>query len=134
MPHWFPGKNGVSASVFDAASDIKYKTVLVPVFNAMCSDTTGNDIPTTCPTEYEEGDVISAGSGSSIYYRVASFAPFVVTCVSKNNSQKCPAKSFSNIKSNISTIEGYFVSGYIAGINIDPDGFDLGVYIISLTK
>jgi len=31
-------------------------------------------------------------------------------------------------------MEGYFLSGYYVGGEIDPNGFDLGVYVISLTK
>jgi hypothetical protein len=134
LPHWFPGKSGVSNNVFINAHQIKFKPSLVPVFNAVCPDTNDSDIPTVCSTDYETGDLISGSSGLKTYYRVASFAPFVVTCVSKGTSEKCPAKSFANIKGNVSTIEGYFVSGYIAGTDIDPNGFDLGVYIISLTK
>jgi len=133
LPQWFPGKNGVSASVFDTVSDIRYKIALVPVFNAMCSDTTGSALPTDCP-EYVTGDLVKVGSGSQTYYRVPSFAAFVVTCVSKTSAQKCPGKKYSNIDHNISTIEGYFINGYSAGSAIDPGGFDLGVYIISLTK
>lgn len=134
LPHWFPGKSGVSNSVFINAHTIRFNVVLIPVFNAMCDNTTKDDIPTLCPSEYQAGDLISGSSGLGTYYRVAGFAPFVVTCVSKGTSEKCPAKTFSNIKANVSTIEGYFVSGYSTGLEIDPNGFDLGVYMISLTR
>jgi hypothetical protein len=134
IPQWFPGKNGVSNSVFISANTIEMKVVLVPIFTAICDDTKGANIPTNCPTEYEVGDLIREGSGKGTYYRVAGFAPFVITCVSKGNPDICPAKTFSNVKHNVSTIEGYFLSGYYAGDDIDPNGFDLGVYTISLTK
>jgi hypothetical protein len=58
----------------------------------------------------------------------------VVTCISSKSNEKCPAKTYAGLKPNVSTIEGYFVSGVVAGTGIDPDGFDLGVYIISLAR
>ena len=134
VPHWFPGKSGVSNSVFINAHAIRNKISLIPVFNAVCSDTTNTGLPTKCPSEYKAGDLITGSSGKSNYYRVAAFAPFVVTCVSKGASEPCPGKTLSNVKNNTSTIEGYFITGYISGDNISPGGFDLGVYIISLTK
>jgi hypothetical protein len=134
LPQWFPGKNGVSNSVFIKGEGALYKISLLPVFNAVCSDTTASGLPTDCPTEFQTGDQIKAGSGVNTYYRVPGFAPFVMTCISKGASDYCPGKNFANVKNNVSTIEGYFVSGYTAGMDIDPDGFDLGVYIISLTK
>lgn len=134
IPHWFPGKSGVSNNVFINAHQIKYKVSLVPVFNAICPDTNDVDIPTVCSTEYVAGDLISGSSGLKTYYRIASFAPFVVTCVSKGNSEKCPAKNFANINGNVATIEGYFIDGYVSGTDIDPNGFDMGVYIISLSR
>ena len=134
IPHWLPGKNGVSNSVFINAHAIELKIALVPVFTAICEDTQKEDIPTNCPTEFQTGDLISGTEGIGTFYRVAGFAPFVVTCVSKGASEKCPAKDFANLKHNISTIEGYFLSGYYAGTDIDPSGYDLGVYTISLTK
>lgn len=134
IPHWFAGKNGVSNSVFINAHQIRFMISLLPVFNAVCTDTTSTDLPSECSTEYKAGDLITGSSGNGTYYRVAAFAPFVVTCVSKGASEKCPGKKLSNIDKNTSTIEGYFVSGYVAGTDISPSGFDLGVYIISLTQ
>ena len=136
IPQWFTGKSGVSTSVFDAAAEIKGDLVLLPVFNAVCSGTTAAGVPTKCPTEYKAGDkVIDYDKGKKgTYYRVADFAPFVITCVSKGNSEQCPAKNFSKVKDNTKTIEGYFVSGYTGAGGIGPDGFGLGIYVISLTK
>jgi Flp pilus assembly protein TadG len=138
IPQWFTGQSGVAAAVYDAAATVIKlpDPVLVPVFNAICPDTTSSGIPTKCPTLYQAGDQAYEYNGNKkgAYYRVAGFAPFVVTCVSKNNSDNCPGKDFVGLKNNTKTIEGYFVSGYTGGGNIDPDGFDLGIYVISLTK
>ena len=134
LPQWFPGKNGVSNSVFDTANDIKFYPSLVPVFNGVCTGVTAANIPTNCP-DYVAGDLIRAGSGNLTYYRVPSVAAFVITCVSKNPSMKCPGKALAGVDHNVSTIEGYFVSGYTGrSTSIDPNGFYLGVYIVSLTE
>jgi hypothetical protein len=139
FPQWFPGKNGVSNNVFIQSHNIIGRISLIPVFNAACTDTTAANLPTTCPTVYEAGDLIKAGTGNGNYYRVPGFAPFVVTCVSKGTSEHCPAKSYAfagvppSQWNNISTIEGYFLDGYVAGTDISPAGFDLGTYILSLT-
>jgi hypothetical protein len=140
VPQWFPGTNGVQATVYDAASSISFNLVMVPVFNAICSNTNQTALPTDCPAVYQTGDLIKAGTGSQQnYYRVAGFAPFVITCVSKTSGKNnaCPAKTYAGFTgkyANTSTIEGYFVSGDLGGTGIDPGGFDLGVYVISLTK
>jgi hypothetical protein len=134
VPHWFPGKSGVANSVFINAHQLRFKPAVIPIFNAVCPNTTRTSLPTACPAEYRSGDQISGTSGSSTYYRVAGFAPFVVTCVSKGASEPCPGKALSKVKNNMSTIEGYFISGYSVGEGINPGGFDLGLYIISLTK
>ncbi len=134
LPHWFPGKSGVSNSVFINAHSIRFNVAMIPVYNAICDNTTANDLPGNCPTEYQVGDLVTGDSGNKTYYRVAAFAPFVITCVSKGNSEYCPGKALSNVKSNTSTIEGYFVNGFVEGDDIDPGGFDLGVYIISLVR
>jgi len=134
LPQWFPGHSGAANDVFIKAHDIQGHLVLIPVFNGICPSTTDTQIPTTCAADYEAGDLIRSASGSKDWFRVAGFAPFVVTCVSKGASEDCPAKTFANVKKNISTIEGYFVSGYVGGTGICPGCFDLGVYIISLTR
>ncbi len=138
LPHWLPGKTGVANSVYDAADDIQGDLATVPVFNAICEDTTVAGLPTACPTEYEAGDRITASSGNHTFYRVVGVAPFVVTCVSKVAGARCPGKTHAGLVgpslSNISTIEGYFVDGLPVSDDIDPGGFDLGIYVISLTR
>ena len=146
VPQWFPYKTGVTASVFDKAKGlVEGKTAFVPVYNAYCLSTDGAGIPTNCPDKSNQTppvpgyvssppDLISVDTGSNTYFRIASFAPFIVTCVSSKPNQKCPVKSFVNLDKNVRTIEGYFFSGYTGGNSIDPDGFYLGVYIVSLIK
>jgi Flp pilus assembly protein TadG len=134
VPQWFPGKKGADNTVFIKAHQIQNHLVLIPVFNAICPSATDTQIPSVCAADYAAGDHIRSASGSKDWYRVAGFAPFVVTCVSKGASEQCPAKDFSKVKKSISTIEGYFVSGYVAGEEICPACFDLGAYIISLTR
>ena len=133
LAQWFPGKSGVSNSVFINAHTIKFRISLIPVFNGVCEDVLAEEIPSICATEYKSGDFIKPGTGSVTYYRVPAVAAFVITCVSKGNAEFCPGKDLSGVDHNTSTIEGYFISGYSGGSEITNTGFDLGVYIISLT-
>jgi hypothetical protein len=133
VPQWFPAKFGSVSSGYNAADDIKFKIVFLPVYTSICESTTQDDIPSDCPTEYQPGDLIAdISNGSSTYYRVGGFSPFVITCVSKNGHPDCPGRTLANVEGNTSTIEGYFLSGYYVGPDIDPNGFDLGIYSISL--
>jgi len=92
-------------------------------------------LPDDCSTEYQEGDLISGTNGNGDFYRVVGTAAFVITCVFENATDSCPGRVVANITSNSDkTIEGYFVDGYAAGDEIGPGGYDLGVYVISLTK
>jgi hypothetical protein len=135
IPQWFPGTNGVAASVFDAVDEIKYHAVFVPVFNAVCDNTTDTDLPTDCASEYETGDLINGETPGQTFYRVPGFSAFVVTCVHKGGNDNCPGRAYAGINNkSIKSIEGYFVSGFTGGETIDPNGFYLGIYIISLTK
>lgn len=134
VPQWFPNQPGADSSVFlNAKAKIEGNLVLVPVFNAYCPSATTSSVPTDC-SQYQAGDLIASGSGYSPYFRVAGFVPFFVTCISSKPNEQCPVKSYVGLQPNVATIEGYFINGYVAGDQIDPNGFDLGVYIISLTK
>jgi Flp pilus assembly protein TadG len=133
LNQWFPGKSGVSNSVFINAEKILFRVSLIPVFNAVCEDTTADTLESDCSTEFQPGDLIKAGTGLGTYFRVPAVAAFVVTCVSKGPDY-CPGKDLSGVKDNMSTIEGYFVSGYTGGEGVSNSGFDLGVYVFSLTE
>lgn len=141
LPQWFIASDGVKNSVFINAHQIKFRKSLVPVYNAICpipgsSDTTTSveELPTDCPDQYQVGDLILDTTANTEFFRVPGVAVFVVTCVSKGNAEYCPGKDLSNVTDNTSTIEGYFLSGYIAGKKIATGGFDLGVYVLSLTE
>jgi len=130
---WYAGKTGVANTVFDAA--IAYREgdiALVPVFDAVCEDIDPkhDDFITECPAYNPATESYVEVGGNSTYYRVVAFAPFYVSCVAKNKDS-CPGKDYAGIEK--STIEGYFLDGYV--INGNPGGsFDLGVYILSLTE
>jgi hypothetical protein len=135
LPQWFPSDLGAKASAFGKSKGLlEGKVALVPVYNAYCLSTTAEGIPTKCPTSYKAGDLVTSGPGTPTYVRVTGFAPFVVTCISSKPGEKCPAKTVAKLDHNTRTFEGYFVSGYIGGLEIEPGGFELGIYIISLTK
>lgn len=131
---WFPGKSGVSASVFDAAQARVGDIAILPIFNAICPNTVNPLEDPACAAEVMVGDTVANDGNKRTFYRVAAFAPFYISCVSKTNLDYCPGKDFAGIKHNTSTIEGYFLYGYLGGLKPTPGGFDLGVYIISLTN
>jgi len=134
VPQWLPNQPGADNSVFiKVKGRIEGNVSLVPVFNAFCPSATTASVPTDC-TEYQAGDLVMSASGYSPFFRIPGFVPFVVTCISSRPNEKCPVKSYTGLDPNVSTFEGYFVDGYIAGDEIDPGGFDLGVYIVTLTR
>lgn len=154
-PQWFTAIDGVQNSTFDKANEILFRKSLIPVFNAICplpgsgdSGTTDDDLPFDCPDQYVDAnenpnnpDIIMPSTGSNDYYRVPGIAVFVITCVSRNSStaQRCPGKELAGLYSEpnlakTATLEGYFLSGYVAGKKISTGGFDLGVYVLSLTE
>jgi hypothetical protein len=138
LPEWFQGQTGTIANLFiQADNNIRFNLVLVPVFDAICDGYTDTTLP-SCP-DYNPGELILPGNGTGgAYVRVATFAPFVVTCVHKQGeSTLCPAQELAGgdaADPNAKTMEGYFLSGVAGTGEIDPNGFDLGVYIISLTR
>jgi hypothetical protein len=135
LPRWFPDNPGAKKNAFIKAENvIEDDIALAPVYNAYCLSTTAAALPGRADCAYQAGDLITSGPGSPTYVRVAGFAPFIVTCVSANPGDKCPVKKSAGLDNNTPSFEGYFVSGYTAGTGIDPNGFDLGTYVISLTK
>ena len=147
LPMWFPGSQGEKANAFDAITI--GKPMLIPVFNMLCPNTTGPGLATNptenplCTDMFQSGDTYVDANGASAhpYFRVPGFAQFVVTCVVKSgpDNKFCPARTYAGIPdtgqwNSVNSIEGYFITGSVPGTSIDPDGFDLGVYVISLTK
>jgi hypothetical protein len=133
LPRWFPGKPGTSGGAFDAIIVDDQPSLLPVVLNTPCQNINFNQY-TNC-FSYIPGDQITPDNkGKSDYYRVTGFQPFVVTCVSKVKNDVCPFKNISGVDEKTNTIEGYFVSGYIEGSDIDPGGTNNGTYVISLMK
>jgi hypothetical protein len=151
---WIPGKSGLVAAVFnadnysqlevyDGIGNLPYRLVMVPVFDLFCSgDPRHND----CGAEPDDNYYLPKNPNNDNHYRLVSFAPFLVTCVTKGgdcefgvctqvgNKAKCPGYMVSNPSGQVA-IEGYFVSGipidkWVSGTG----GVDLGYYLISLTE
>lgn len=133
LPQWFPGKTGAVNRGFSQVP--VNQIVFIPMFNAICPSSLPTQVETNCPSAWEDGDIVKDGNGSSLYYRVTSFAPFFITCVTSQPSDRCPGKSaVTGIANNISTVEGYFIDGYVGGSEIHPYGYNFGAYIVSLMK
>ena len=125
VPVWVPVMTGVKKSALNNPPPAFEPIVLIPISNATCPSKAG--IP-SCPG-YKAGDNILPVSYNQDWNRVVGFAPFAITCTTKQGNQDCPAAGKGQ-----GTIEGYFVGGILQGSVIDPGGFDLGLYVISLTK
>ncbi len=125
-PVWVPAITGVKKGSLNNWPSPSFldNPVLVPVINSACEGTSN----VAACANYRAGDLI-VGSGSGDYYRVAGIAPFIVTCVTKQGNDTCPKAGKGQ-----GSFEGYFVSGIIEGTQINPGGFNLGVYVISLTQ
>ncbi|NIW44219.1 MAG: hypothetical protein GWN30_05450 [Gammaproteobacteria bacterium] len=134
MPQWFVANTGTINSTFINAHDIKFRKNLIPVYNAICEDTTEETLTADCWEDYVPDDLIQVSTGNQTYHRVPGIAVFVISCVSKGVPEPCPGKELSGVAGNTSTIEGYFLSGYVAGTKISNSGFDLGVYVLSLIE
>lgn len=129
---WLGGGGGVTSAVFDAAKQQEGKTVLVPIFDGSC-----NGIPTTTNYCLRPGDQVRVGNSPNLYYRIAGFAFFHITCVKRLGSDVCPFRDTVGYPSsnNIKSIEGYFVEG--TARDLEPGeggGVDMGVYIIRLSQ
>lgn len=134
MPQWFVANTGTINSVFINAHKIKFRKNLIPVYNALCEDTTYDTLQSDCQMDFKDGDIKQESTGNQTYHRVPGIAVFVITCVSKGTPEPCPGKTLSGVAKNTSTLEGYFLSGYVAGTKISNSGFDLGVYVLSLIE
>ena len=133
---WLPGTDGTAANIFGAARTRTGDLVILPVFNdytVQCRP----DQPGTCSSQWHDGvDQIRAyTAGSADYYHIISFAIFKITCVSKVPGQHCTVKDFlvdnDIIDHQVKTIEGYFVAGYVPGLEGKCD-YDAGAYTIYL--
>jgi len=156
-PAWINGEAGVNAAVYDGtifsnlAAIAGYESyparlIYVPLFDQYCP------IGRTCESNPDVYDYLVNENQPA--YRLVGFAPFVITCVTKND--KCefgnciPAKTGPNdtnkaicpgfLAADPTTypdkraIEGYFVEGLPAGMDTGgTGGVDAGIDIISLS-
>jgi hypothetical protein len=152
---WVSGASGVEASTFQAVEDYQCNwckvalasrqiVVGVPVFNATC--TTRNPLTNQAckdyahrpPFELTDTDTVVHLSGNNeIYYHVAGFARFYISCVFSGGQQVCPGHAWAEtagMKDNMKTIEGYFVGGYGGDEFTGTGGVDVGTTIISLVN
>ena len=139
---WLPGIDGVNQSIFSAAKSRVGDIVILPVFNAYtvkCQP----DIDAACSHLWHDGiDDIRAYAGEAAdYYHIITFALFKVTGVYKNPKcdGDCTARNYLvslpdseyDLPANTSTIEGYFVTGYVPGLEGKCD-YDTEAYTIYL--
>ena len=150
-PHtWVPEQYGVSAAIFKAVEDrrIKNPYVILPVFDEYCDE----DVPwldprctsLTPPAWHPEDDEMRYDSPT--YFHLKAFSVFFITCVRDSASVDCPGFSrfaelngkpnggnIANINS-ILSVEGYFMTGYIYGVQGRGDPFETGVFTVYLDE
>lgn len=140
---WLNGQPGTATNVYHAAEDLEGHFVIVPVFDQFC------DKPpeTGCPGKVHTEDIIlESYAGGNYYYHIITFAAFYITCVNSQGPE-CPGHKaardlgvFASIPgsnaSNPKTIEGYFIKGYIKGLEGGPGGpnIDTGAYTFYLIR
>ena len=156
-PAWINGQTGVNAAVYDGtifsnlAAIAGYESyparlIYVPLFDRYCP------IGRTCESNPEVYDYLVNENQDA--YRLVGFAPFVITCVTKNdkcefgncipantgpndtNKAICPGFLAADPTTYLDkrAIEGYFVDGLPAGMDTwGTGGVDAGIYIISLS-
>ncbi len=139
---WVGGQPGTATNVYHAAEDLEGHIVIVPVFDQLCDD----EPEQGCPDKVHPEDNIQDYSGGNYYYHIISFAAFYITCVNSQGAE-CPGHKaardlgiFADIPgsnaSNPKTIEGYFLEGFIEGLEGGPGGpdIDTGAYTLYLRR
>lgn len=133
---WLPSKVGVANSIFNCALDRVNTIVTVPVFDAICEGEP-RDVSACSTWIHAQDNFDRVGSSSATHFHVIGFAPFYITCVSRNASQHCPGKdramSLGLASHNTATIEGYFLHGYIPGLG-GEGGIDTGAYNLLIRR
>jgi len=159
LPAWINGKPGVDAAVFNGTNfsqlplienyeDLNVRLVLVPVFDYFCNK---GDPEHDCPAKWDADDSVEYISNpNKPSYRLIGLAPFVVTCVTKNEKVEfgdsikvtikgkkkdvCPGWYHTGMTES-DAIEGYFadstpLDAFVSG----TQGVDVGLDVISLYK
>ena len=152
---WFPSQQGVSASTYLGPMEDKRaagEIALVPVFNAICNGHPTNingyvPVPGCVDAAHLdlggpqlplEEDEVNTTAASPIYYHIAGFAAFLITCVDQPSVANCPghdaAVAAGIFPQQTKTVEGYFIEGVPMDLGSGNAGVDLGVYVLSLTE
>jgi Flp pilus assembly protein TadG len=140
---WWPGKAGNVTSSYANAKELVGHDVVIPVFNKLCgkeptSAGPANPESTDMCTANIPPDVIKSGGGGAMYYHVASFAIFHVTCVTEKKSDYCYGHDellkAKLIKDNENTIEGYFVKDNMPGYGGGGGPIDAYAFVVNLIK
>ena len=151
-PHtWIPEEYGVGMDIAKEveARRIKNPYVILPVFDEYCED----DLPwldlrckdLTPPAWHPDEDQMRYDSPT--YFHLKAFSVFYITCVQgKTPGGDCPGysrfaelndkKNGGNIAGteSIKTIEGYFLTGYIPGLEGRGDPTETGVFTVYLDE
>lgn len=160
---WLGGQTGAIASVYQTVGNFAGSVFSVPVFDDICDqepaqtgacDNTQNFYTGIIEDRVHTEDTIIHTNGTGYYYHVIGFASFYVTCVQETPGRStrvtasgiatlnsdCPgyaaARHIGSISNSTKTIEGYFVSGIMPDMVVDPSqpGLDMGTYGLVLLK
>ena len=156
MPAWISAKSGTVTSVFKADNfegldpipgyeGMEARLVVVPVYDMYC------DEGSTCQPQddpvYDLGSIhYYLKNNNKSAYRLVGFAPFVLTCVTKNNKAvfgiemqggKCPGYYYAE-QSQQDIGKDAIECDFVDGMPVDmffcgTEGVDAGLQVISLS-
>lgn len=139
---WVPEQTGLSSSIFQNVEDRRQTNPLVvlPVFDDFCDDGLPN---IACPSKWHS-DVDNTHEHQPTYFHIEGFSAFYITCVRDKSNKVCPGiqramdlntQLNNGQKQSIRSIEGYFLTGYVPGLEGRDDyDFDTGVFTIYLDQ
>lgn len=156
LPAWISAESGTVTSVFKADNfegldpipgyeGMEARLVIVPVYDMYC------DEGSTCQPQddpvYDLGSIhYYLKNNNKSAYRLVGFAPFVLTCVTKNHKAEfgssmqggiCPGYYYAEQSQQDigkDAIEGYFVDGLPVDMFFwGTEGVDAGLQVISLS-
>ena len=162
-PAWINGQTGLNAAIYSGTNysglekivgyeDYPARLLAVPLFDMYCA--LGDSCQPIPDPDYENVYSYLVNNNQPAY-RMVGFAPFIITCVTKNdkcefgqcipantlpnttNKAICPGYLAADPSTNTekSAIEGYFVDGLPAGMfTWGTGGVDAGLYVISLSN
>jgi hypothetical protein len=153
---WTPDASGDISSLY---GDIETRRrnnplVIVPIFDHFCEGDPRNPASICRNAGFQPGDIVKEDPNRTPdYFRIFAFSAFYITCVRRNNGDRCPgADQFleTNVydpqdnpaglmsngdASSYRSVEGYFLEGYIPGLGGRlEDDVDTGVYTYYLSR